>query len=349
MRPARQPPTLAPATARRAVRALLGGAAAVLCSAAPAAAATFIVNISNALDIGTAVAAPAGATVFRINPATGAVNVQSGAGYRLTTGQVRALVTISCQPGRPGPGGPDNGCNEPAPIRVGGLATPIGRAGPLGSFTVSMLSATLMGGVTGADPITFTIAPVGNNGSRTFYVGADFPLLGDDSGRPTGNGENSFFVHVLNAVGAAVASDTDKGRVRALRALAAAKASDLGFGRIARPAAGSGTVSLDAATGERVVTGGFAYPTPAPARAAFTVTGEGGQAFSASIPSTIQLAGPQAITVTTSNTLPATPSLSGALGAAGSLTFHVGGSFPISGAMPTGAYTGTLTVTIDYN
>jgi hypothetical protein len=330
---------------RAAIHALtsLASAALLLIAASPAAAATYIVNINNALDIGTAVSAQTGLTIFRINPATGGVSVLSGAGSRLTAGQVRAMVTISCQPGRGG----DN-CNGPIQISVGGLGTPSGRAKALENFTVSMITASLVGGVTGTDPITFTINGIGNNSSKTFFVGADFPLFGDDSGKPTGNGENSFFVNVLNEVGTPVASDTDKGRVRALRALTAAKTADLNFGRIGLPPSGNGTITLDA-TGNRSVTGAIAYPTPAPTSAAFTVTGEGGQTFSASVPPSIQLTGPGTITVTTTHNLPATPTLSGALGAAGTLTFGVGGSFVISPSTPTGAYTGTLMVSIDYN
>ena len=71
--------------------------------------------------------------------------------------------------------------------------------------------------------LAFTIGPIGNNATKTFYVGADFPLFGDDSGQPTGPGENSFYVHVLTETGAPLTSDTDKGRVRALRALTAAR------------------------------------------------------------------------------------------------------------------------------
>jgi hypothetical protein len=184
----------------------------------------------------------------------------------------------------------------------------------------------------------------------TFFVGADFPVAGDDSGLASGNGENSFYVYVVDANGLQTAGDTDKGKVKAFRALSIAKTADLNFGRIQIPPTGSSTITLNAGTGSRTVTGGgFAYPTPAPTTAAFTVSGEGGQQFSLSIPSTFNLTGPSTIPVSVTDTAPNSPSLSGGLGGAGTYSFTIGGSFTITNTTPTGAYSGTLTVSLDYN
>jgi hypothetical protein len=94
--------------------------------------------------------------------------------------------------------------------------------------------------------------------------------------------------------------------------------------------------------------------------AAFTVGGEGAQAFTLVIPTSITLNGPAGahLTVTTTNDVStaacptlATCTLSGSLGGAGALSFHVGGSFPLSSGQTSGAYTNTtdLTVTATYN
>jgi hypothetical protein len=48
-------------------------------------------------------------------------------------------------------------------------------------------------------------------------------------------------------------------------------------------------------------------------------------------------------------TAPAAPSLSGGLGAAGTYSFNLGGSFTVTSTTPTGAYSGVLTVSLDYN
>lgn len=156
----------------------------------------------------------------------------------------------------------------------------------MGTATVTTLP-------TGSNPLAFGISPIGNNGSKTFFVGADFAVAGDCSGLPTGLGENSFFVSVLNANGLTLGSDTDQGRVHAFRALAIAKTADLNFGRIQVPTSGSSTVSLDANTGARSITG--------------------------------------------------------SLGSAGAYTVMIGGAFTLSSTTPTGACSGMLTVSLDYN
>ena len=54
--------------------------------AAPAAsAATYTFNILSGLDLQSVATGAVGDTVFRFDPATGAVSVQSGAGRRLST------------------------------------------------------------------------------------------------------------------------------------------------------------------------------------------------------------------------------------------------------------------------
>ena len=87
-----------------------------------------------------------------------------------------------------------------------------------------------------------------------------------------------------------------------------------------------------------------------PTAAQFGVTGEGGQAVTVSVPATITMAGSGPnITVTTSATGSGVQTLSGALGAAGTLTVRVGGSFPLTSTTASGSYSGTFTVTVAYN
>jgi hypothetical protein len=213
-----------------------------------------------------------------------------------------------------------------------------------------MGTATIVGPPTGTNPLAFQIGPVGDNTPKTFYLGADFPVGGDDSGLPSGAGENMFYANVVTNSGIVLGSDTDKGLLSAFRALAVAKTADLSFGRIQRPTTGTSTVDLDAATGTRTVSGtGLGYATPTPVRAAFSISGEGGQQVSLSIPSVLSLTGPSTISVGLTDTAPNAPVLTGGLGQAGTYVFSVGGAFTLTPTTPTGAYSGVLTVTVDYN
>lgn len=327
----------------------LGCAIAVL-SACPvgAEAATWTLNITGPIDIGSVVAAPSGATTFRVDSATGAVTVISGAGRRLSAGPARVRVDISCRPGR----GVDNSCATTSiPIRIGVIGLTTGRARAFSAFNVTMETAVLAAPVTGSNPLTFTLAPLGANVVRTFYVGAELPVAGDESSLPTGLGENAFYVYALDGSGATSAGDTDKGKATVLRALSITSGTALNFGRIQLPGAGSSTITLDAGTGARTVSGAaIAYATPAPTRGAFTVAGEGGQQVSISVPAAITLNGPAAsLSVNLTSSTPASATLPGALGAAGSLPISIGGSFTLTPATPPGAYSGTVTVSADYN
>lgn len=315
----------------------------------PAAAATYSVNVQGPMDLGRVAAAPVGDTVFRMDASSGAVTVQNGGGRRLAAGPVRAQVTISCRPSREG----DTDCaTANIPMRAGVIGTLSGRARALTNFNVAPGTASLVGAPTGSNPVLFTLAPLGADTPRTFFIGADFPVAGDDAGLPTGAGQNNFYVYALDGAGAMLAGDSDRGRVTALRAVAVSKTADLSFGRLQRPTSGANTVTLDAASGARTVSGagdGIAYPTPAPTRAAFTVTGEGGQQVSVSIPSSLTLTGPGAIPVDVTTTAVAAPTLAGAAGAQGAYSFTVGGSLTLTPGTPTGDFAGVLTVSVDYN
>lgn len=322
-------------------------AACALSAPTAALAATYVVNVEGPIEMGSVSAGTSGDTVFRISAATGGVSVQSGGGRRISTASARVQVSIQCKPGRAG----DTKCQtDNLLFRVGAIGSVTGRARALTNFTVAMGTATIIGSPGGTNPLAFQLAPLGDNATKTFFIGADYPVAGDDSGLPTGLGENNFYVSLVDGAGLALASDTDKGRVQVYRALSLTKTADLSFGRIQRPTSGVSTISLDAASGARGVTGtAFAYPTPAPTRAAFTISGEGGQQVSLNIPTTFNLTGPSTLAVNVTDTAPNAPVLSGSLGAAGTYAFTIGGDFTISNTTPTGAYAGVLTVSVDYN
>lgn len=134
-----------------------------------------------------------------------------------------------------------------------------------------------------------------------------------------------------------------------------AKDSDLSFGTVVRPAAGTGTVTISQTDGTRSLSGAGALLTTGPnapaGRAAFTVTGEGGQTFSITVPANFNMTrtgGAETIQVTLTPTA-TTGLLSSTLGNTGTATFGVGGSIPVADTTHSGAYTGTFNVIVAYN
>jgi len=143
-----------------------------------------------------------------------------------------------------------------------------------------------------------------------------------------------------------------------IRPISVTKNTDLHFGTIVRPGTGSGTVGLTTANVSSVTgTGAILLPSSSTSAANFTVSGEGGQAFTLVIDSTVTLTNTATsggtLTVTTVNDAACTTScaLSGALGdvANGAKVVNVAGSFPFTSLTNTGAYTGTLNISATYN
>ena len=196
----------------------------------------------------------------------------------------------------------------------------------------------------------FTIAAIGPNSSKTFFIGGDLGVAGDDSGLGTGDSEADFSVLFAESPTVPTTGTTGRAKVRVIRSITVAKISDMIFGTVVKPAVGPGSVTLNALSGVRTVTGGSGIGAPVPTLAQVTVGGEGGQTFTLTVPPTFQMTGPGTpLTVTTNNSGSPTPTLSAALGAQGSYNFAVGGTFPISATMVSGDYAGTLTVTVAYN
>jgi len=320
-------------------------AALALALAAPAlAASVFTVTITTP-NLGTIISGASGDTVFHIDSNTGNVTVTSGTGVRTGTGFGRSQVSIKCTGG-----GGD--CGKQIDIQL----TPIGatgRARPISTIIFTMGSAVLKGtpNFNGGSP-KFVIDKIPSGQTKTFFVGGDLGIAGDNSGLPTGVAVSNFMLQLAESPADATTGPSSTGGFQAtvIRGLSVAKASDLSFGSVGKPASGSGTVAVDASTGARTVSNGMvAVPTPTPTRALFNVTGEGGQLISVTVPATFQLSGPQAITVTTTNSAGPNPAISGALGSGGTFAFGVGGSAPIGASTPDGSYTGSFTVTVAYN
>jgi hypothetical protein len=295
-------------------------------------------------DLGNVVSAPSGETVFRVSASTGVVDRVSGTGSRLSTGTTRALVTVVCNAG-------GQCSSKDINVRVGSFGSGTGRAGQLTNFTVAPGTATFKGTPSGSNPVSFTLAPIGSGSTATFWVGADFPIRGNETGAATGNATSGFYVYVSFSTPTA-GSTSGLAVARVFRPITIAASSNLAFGKIVRPTSGSGTVTINATTGARSVTGAgvVGLSSPGPTRAVYTVSGEGGQTFSLSHPTSFQMTGPGTpLTVSLTSTASGTQSLGSAIGSTGTFAFGMGGSFPISSTTATGLYQGTYQVTVQYN
>lgn len=322
----------------------LGAALLLQGLAGQALAETYTVTITD-MDIGVVTSGVTGDTVFRVDPATGGVVRVTGSGTKVGSGGGHAVVTIACAASAPGD------CTSQVNVKIAVAGSPTKRARSLTRILTAMGTAVLAGGPLGGPPGTLTIAAIGASSSKTFFIGADLGIAGDDSGLATGDAESDFSVLVASAPAIPTTGAIGRATARVLRSIAMTKASDLDFGRITLPTAASGTVTLDPSTGSVAVTGGIAaISTPTPTRAVFNVSGEGGQAFTVSMPSTFTLTGTATpLTVTTTNSAGASPALNASLGSLGVFAFGVGGSFPLASTTVTGTYSGNFTVTVTYN
>lgn len=131
------------------------------------------------------------------------------------------------------------------------------------------------------------------------------------------------------------------------------KAADLEFGTVVRPVTGSGSVTVDPSTGARQLSGqgGLLPAGSTPSQAAFDVGGEGGQAFSITVPESMtMIRSGGAETIVVALTPSATSGvLSGPPGGTGAATFGVGGQLPMSDTTASGSYAGNFAVTVAYN
>ena len=155
---------------------------------------------------------------------------------------------------------------------------------------------------------------------------------------------------------ALAASTTANVSATIFRPIAVATNANLSMGAIVRPSTGSGTVTLSPANVQTLTgTNAVWLASPASTVANFTVTGEGGQAFTLAIDASDTMtnsgAGGGTLRVTTRNDAGCTSAcaLSGVLGGAGSMSFNVGGSFPITSTTAPGAYSGSISVSATYN
>ena len=277
--------------------------------------------------------------------------VGSGGAATIAAGGSGMTVTIRCNGLN---GGQITRCNN------NNLAVRIALAGGNGTgrlqltqYNVGLASRSFSGSAPApASPLLFSFPPIGNNQTVTFSIGAIANFLATGT---TGN------LTISTRVTATVANSgsppttggaTANVQAFVARGISVARTADLVFGRVVSPSGGSGTISIAPAG---TVSGTLFRMTGGAARSAagFTVSGEGGQSISISIPASVSMSnGANTLSVATSNNLvgsPATQTLSGAVNSTGTLNFNVGGTVTVPAATAAGTYSGTLTVTVSYN
>lgn len=331
-------------------RAALWGAVALALAAfagGPAMAQTGVwtASIGTVPALGNVAIPASGTTTYRFTPA-GVVSVVSGTAVRTSTNAVQGVVTITCT-------GTGNNCNAgvTGKVKIGSINTPTGKAGALTNFTVS--SAATITGLSGTNPINFTIALTTKNQPVTVNIGADFPITAIDAAGSTGAATSGFYVYAINT-GTPVAGASGNATATVRRPISFTGTPTLVFGTIYKPTTGSSVVTLNpslgsnplSATGDAIIVGATA------ARASYSITGEGAQAITVTPATSFVMnrvgGGTTPITVTlTTTTLPT--ALSGSLGSAGTAGFYMGGNFTLTTATQMGTYQGSYNVTVAYN
>jgi hypothetical protein len=126
-----------------------------------------------------------------------------------------------------------------------------------------------------------------------------------------------------------------------------AKTTDLSFGTVVRPTAGSGTITIDANSGNVTTSSGITLIGNGATRATFTITGQPNSNLQITYPSTFNLtrsAGTETLSVSLTSTTGG-----GQIGGGGTLGFSMGGQLVLSSSTVTGAYVGNYSVTAAYN
>jgi hypothetical protein len=296
-------------------------------------------------NLGDVVSAASGTSTFRSNASSGAVTLQSGSAVRLSNTSANAVVTIGCNSSIL--------CTTSAAYVTLALAgTPTGRLDYIPSISVANGTGTITSAYSAGSYIVINLSPIPRNSTRTFLLGFDIPVLGNESSKPTGSAVSSYLITVSRSLGGG-GSDSLVGDILAkvLRPIAIAKTQDLQFGSVTRPSSGSGSITVST-SGSASSTGTNVrrFSTPAPSAAAFTVTGEGGQAVTVSVPSTVTLSGPAgSVVASTTATGSGSQVLNGSAGAAGTVQVKVGGTVPLTQTTGIGTFSGALTVTVQYN
>ncbi len=121
----------------------------------------------------------------------------------------------------------------------------------------------------------------------------------------------------------------------------------LDFGAVTKPATNGNTITLDASGAVTVTgTGNATHPSGAVTAAKFNLVGDAGVTYSTTQSLSFSQGG---LTNVTASAPVAGNGALGVIPASGSQELRFGGAFDLSAATPIGSYTGSLSVTVNYN
>lgn len=165
-----------------------------------------------------------------------------------------------------------------------------------------------------------------------------------------GVGALSAMTTVARAQPPASDTATASGTASIIQPIAATSTQNLAFGTIVKPTgAGTATVTVDTSGGRSVSGGAVALSSTTATAATFNVIGEGGSAYSVSVPSTFDMvSGSNTLVVSTTNNSGNGGTLTGSIGSTQTATFGVGGTFNLTSSTASGAYTGNIQVIASY-
>lgn len=145
------------------------------------------------------------------------------------------------------------------------------------------------------------------------------------------------------------ASTTASASAVIIAPLTITKNVDLHFGTIMRSAT-AGTVTVSPTDGNRSSLGGVTLSALAPlhSRAQFTVEGESGKTYGITLPTVDVIITNAASDQMEVNAFTSDPTPTGTI-TAGTSTLYVGATLNVDANQPSGAYTGTFSVTVNYN
>jgi Mat/Ecp fimbriae major subunit len=152
----------------------------------------------------------------------------------------------------------------------------------------------------------------------------------------------------FGATAANAASATATAKAKIVRAVTIANTNALDFGTIARPASGTSTVDVSAASTAVRTCGSGALCYGTVSAADFAIGASAGETVTVTVPTSVSLNGPSgstALAVTLAKSFAGTTI---AMGTTTSQTIYVGGSLSVPSTATEGAYSNTFNVTADY-
>jgi hypothetical protein len=152
----------------------------------------------------------------------------------------------------------------------------------------------------------------------------------------------------LYGSGAYAASATANATATVVTPIAISNTADLGFGKFS---AGTGGTVVISTAGSRSATGAVVLLTgTAGSAATFDVTGDGSATYAITLPGSdatlTRASGTETMSV---GTFISNPSATGTLSGGGAQTINVGGTLTVGSAQVVGSYTGTFSVSVEYN